>query len=187
MEQEQVFSAEVTALKQGGLVVYPTEAVWGIGCDPLNQEAVMSLLEVKQRPVEKGLILIAKDYSQLLPFVDDDKVPMDKRSEILSSWPGAFTWLLPAAKDAPEWLTGGSELIAVRVTAHPTVIRMCDEFEGAIVSTSANITGTPTEESLEKVKQVFNKQVQAYVDEALGGNTQASTIINSMTGQVIRN
>lgn len=185
-DEELNLSAEVQALKQGELIVYPTEAVWGIGCDPKNVEAVTGLLKAKQRPLEKGLILIAKDYSQLLGFIDDNKIPTHRRAEVLSSWPGAVTWLLPAAKSTPDWLTGGSELIAVRVTNHPTVRRMCEEFSGAIVSTSANITGTETSTQLSEIKQVFKQQVSVYVDEPLGGNRQASTIINSITGQVLR-
>lgn len=179
-------SAELAALQQGGLVVYPTEGVWGIGCDPRNEKAVMSLLEAKRRPVEKGLILIAADYSQVLPYIDEDKIPEQQKQAIFDSWPGAYTWLMPVAEDTPKWITGGSELVAVRVTAHPTVIRMCEEFQGAIISTSANITGMPTEHELENVKTVFGDLVDAYVDEALGGNTQASTITNALTGEVIR-
>ena len=179
-------SAELAALQQGGLVVYPTEGVWGIGCDPRNEKAVMSLLEAKQRPVEKGLILIAADYSQVLPYIDENKIPEQQKQAIFDSWPGAYTWLMPVAEDTPKWITGGSESVAVRVTAHPTVIRMCEEFQGAIISTSANITGTPTEHELENVKTVFGDLVNAYVDEALGGNTQAATITNALTGEVIR-
>lgn len=182
----QIVSAEVSALQQGDLIVYPTEAVWGIGCDPRNEMAVLSLLKAKQRAVEKGLILVASDYSQLLAYIDESKLTSDRKEQVFASWPGPYTWLLPAAEDAPKWITGGSELIAVRVTNHPSVIRMCDEFEGAIVSTSANITGTPTEHSLENVKLVFGDLVEVYVDEQLGGNNQASIITNSLTGEVIR-
>lgn len=179
-------SAELATLQQGGLVVYPTEGVWGIGCDPRNEKAVMSLLEAKQRPVEKGLILIAADYSQVLPYINENKIPEQQKQAIFASWPGAYTWLMPVAEGTPKWITGGSELVAVRVTAHPTVIRMCEEFQGAIISTSANVTGTPTEHELENVKKVFGELVDSYVDEALGGNTQASTITNALTGEVIR-
>ena len=179
-------STEVQALVDGKVIVYPTEAVWGIGCDPRDEAAVFKLLELKNRPVEKGLILIANDYGQLLPYVDDKNIPMHKRADIFSRWPGPVTWLLPAATDAPKWITGGSELIAVRVTDHPTVKRMCVEFGGAIVSTSANITGEPTPETISEIKNVFADGVAAYVDEPLGGNTQPSKIINGFTGETMR-
>lgn len=188
MEQQEQnnLSAEVQALVNGQVIVYPTEAVWGIGCDPMNSEAFQNLLEAKNRPEHKGVILIAKDYSQVLPYIADEKIPMDRRAEIISSWPGAYTWLLPASDKAPSYITGGSELIAVRVTTHPTVRRMCEEFGGAIVSTSANLSGQPTPDSLQGVKDVFGNSVAVYVDEPLGENKSPSKITNGMTGEVIR-
>ena len=179
-------SPEVQALQNGEVIIYPTEAVWGIGCDPRNEAAVEKLLAIKQRPKHKGLILIANDYGQVLPFVADKKIPMEKRADIFSRWPGPVTWLLPAADDAPAWITGGSDLIAIRVTDHPTVKRISREFGGPIVSTSANITGTEPSQSLVELKQLFEGQVAVFVDEALGSNPQPSTIINAFTGQVVR-
>ena len=76
----------IRALNDGGVIAYPTEAVFGLGCDPDNETAVMALLAIKQRPVEKGLILIAADYSQLLPYVNDTAIPQDKRAKIFASW-----------------------------------------------------------------------------------------------------
>ena len=111
---------------------------------------------------------------------------MDRRTQIFSSWPGPYTWLLPASKLAPVWISGGSELVAVRVTSHPTVRRLCREFGGAIVSTSANLTGQPTQTNLSKIKQQFESKIAFYVDEPLGHSNQPSTIINGMTGQTIR-
>ena len=173
-------------LNEGEVIVYPTEAVFGLGCDPDNQHAVEKLLAIKQRPVEKGLILIADNYGQLLKYVDDAKVPMDKRADIFSSWPAAITWVMPAAKSTPKWLTGQFDTIAVRVTNHPTVKRLCQEFGKPLVSTSANLTGQETVISIEQAKEQFADQVGFYVDEPLGGNTQPSTIKDAMTGKVFR-
>jgi len=179
-------SKEVIALNNGELIVYPTEAVWGIGCDPQNEQAFDKLLAAKNRPMEKGVIIIASDYSQVLHYIDEQKIPESRREEIFAAWPGPVTWLMPVKKDVCHWITGGSELIAVRVTNHPTVIRICDEFGGAIVSTSANLSGEPTPENLVGVKQVFGDKVSVYVDEALGENRRPSRIINALNGQVIR-
>ena len=177
---------EIEALLRGELVVYPTEAVWGIGCDPDNEEAVLKLLEAKQRPVEKGLILVAQNVSQCTDYFDYEAVPIEKRAEIFSSWPGPVTWLLPAKSTAPKWVTGGSDFIAIRVSDHPTIQRMCKAFNKPIVSTSANITGTPVCEKLEEAKEVFGDKVAFYVDEALGGNTKPSVIKHSITGEIFR-
>ncbi|CAM4380374.1 L-threonylcarbamoyladenylate synthase [Pseudoalteromonas ostreae] len=176
----------LAAVSQGGVIVYPTEAVYGLGCDPDNQQAVERLLAIKQRPVEKGLILIADNYGQLLKYVDDAKIPMDKRADIFSSWPGAITWVMPAAKGTPKWLTGQFDSIAVRVTNHPTVKRLCQELGKPLVSTSANLSGHDTLTSIAMAKCEFGELVTFYVDEPLGGNTQPSTIKDVMTGKVFR-
>jgi len=176
----------ITCLTQGEVILYPTEAVFGLGCDPDNQQAVEKLLAIKQRPVEKGLILIADNYGQLLKYVDDAKIPMDKRADIFSSWPAAITWVMPASKNTPKWLTGQFDTIAVRVTNHPTVKRLCQEFGKPLVSTSANLTGQETVISIEQAKAQFAEQVGFYVDEPLGGNTQPSIIKDAMTGKIFR-
>ena len=126
-------------LAQGGIVAYPTEAVYGLGCDPLNGLAVERLLLLKRRPVTKGLILIAADLQQLRPYIGlpEKEIP----SRVLASWPGPHTWLLPVASHVPWWITGGQERIAVRVTAHPVAAALCRHFGGPLVSTSANSAG----------------------------------------------
>lgn len=183
---ELTVSNEIEALTQGKLIVYPTEAVWGIGCDPANERAVMSLLEAKQRPVEKGLILVAANLSQCLEYFDYEAVPIEKRAEIFSSWPGPITWLLPAKSSTPTWITGGSDVIAIRISAHPTIQRICKTFNKPIISTSANITGTPVCTELNDAQRVFGNKVAFYVDEALGGNTKPSVIQHSITGEIFR-
>ncbi len=182
IENPELLQASFT---QGQVFAYPTEAVFGLGCDPDNEEAVMKLLALKQRPIEKGLILIAKTYSQLLPYVKDSAIPMDRRSEIFSSWPGANTWLLPASDKGPNWVTGGSELIAVRVTAHPLVQSLCELFNKPLISTSANLTGMPSATSELEVQQQFAEQVTLIRGE-LGNHAKPSKIRNGMTGQIIR-
>ncbi|MEJ6476719.1 Sua5/YciO/YrdC/YwlC family protein [Pseudoalteromonas piscicida] len=175
-----------SALQAGLVICYPTEAIFGLGCDPDNQAAVAKLLALKSRPVEKGLILIADNYGQCLPYVDDNKIPMDKRADIFSSWPGAITWLLPAKAQTPSWLTGGHNTIAVRVTNHPVVKQLCQRFGKPIVSTSANLTGEAPAISLSQARNQFGAQVGYYVDGELGGNSTPSVIKHAMTGEVIR-
>lgn len=170
---------------QGDVFAYPTEAVFGLGCDPDNAEAVTKILELKKRSVTKGLILVAKTYSQLLPYVDDNRIPMDRRTEIFSSWPGPNTWLLPASKIAPNWLTGGSDLIGVRVSQHPLIQELCELFQKPIVSTSANISTFPAALTAQEVSQQFFDQVVLIPGE-LGGASLPSKIRHGLTGQVIR-
>ncbi|MFT6898358.1 MAG: L-threonylcarbamoyladenylate synthase [Paraglaciecola sp.] len=175
----------VTSFHGGEIFAYPTEAVFGLGCDPDNEAAVMTLLSLKQRPLSKGLILVAKTYSQLLPYVNDAAIPMHMRTEILSSWPGPITWLLPKSKTAPHWLTGDSELIAVRVSQHPIIRDLCTRFAKPLVSTSANRTGTEPARTMHQVQEYFNDTV-LLIEGELGNALLPSKIRHGLSGQTIR-
>src|SRR5687768_5096358 len=132
-----------TALQTGGVIAYPTEAVWGLGCDPRDEDAVLRLLAIKQRAVDKGLILIASHLDQLRPFLNLAAVPAENLAAVLARWPGPHTWVMPASAAAPRWITGAQDGIAVRISAHPLVIELCNAYGGALVSTSANRAGQP--------------------------------------------
>ena len=175
----------VAAFENGMLLVYPTEAEMGIGCDPDSESAVLALLEIKQRPIEKGVILVAANYSQLLPYVNDNAIRPDMRTEIFSSWPGPNTWLLPKSTSAPMWLTGKHDKIAVRVSNHPTVRAMCETLGKPVVSTSANLTGQPPARTLDEAKTIFADSV-LYVEGSVGKSSKPSTIRDGETGDIIR-
>jgi L-threonylcarbamoyladenylate synthase len=175
----------IETLQQGELIAYPTEAVYGLGCDPDNEYAVNKILALKKRSVDKGLILVAKTYSQLLPYVDDEKIPPHMRTEIFSSWPGSVTWLLPAARQSPRWVTGNSDLIAVRVSQHLVVSQLCELFGKPLISTSANIAGTQPAINVQQLYQQFDKTL-LLVDGALGGANKPSQIRHGVSGQTIR-
>jgi L-threonylcarbamoyladenylate synthase len=128
-------------LRNGGVIAYPTEAVYGLGCDPLNRDAVGRILAIKQRPMAKGMILIASEFAQLTPFVLPPSP--DIQGKLDRTWPGPVTWLLPSRPETPAWLRGSHATIAVRITDHPLARALCDAFGGAIVSTSANASGRP--------------------------------------------
>lgn len=172
------------ALAAGGVVGYPTEAVWGLGCDPLNREAVQEVLRLKKRPMSKGLILIASDFEMLDPYL----LPMNEKVEnrAFATWPGPVTWLWPASPEAPEWITGGQNRIAVRVTRHPVAAELCYAFGGAIVSTSANTSGRTPARSAAQLRLMFGQQVQAVLPGALGRLSKPTTIRDLLTGRTVR-
>ncbi len=171
---------------QGGILAYPTEAVFGLGCDPDNDLAVQKLLSIKQRSVDKGLILLASDYSQLLPYVDDSAINRDNRSKILSCWPGAITQILPANKNISPLLCGVFDTIAVRITDHEDVVALCEQTNKPIVSTSANLAGKSPSNTWQQVQQQFGKEIDFIVKGKTSGLLKPSTIINGLTGEVIR-
>lgn len=177
----------ITALlRQGGVIAYPTEGVWGLGCDPRNEAAVLRLLALKQRDVAKGLILIASNEMQLATFIDLAPLRDAQRAEVRASWPGPNTWIMPASANAPHWITGHHDGIAVRVTAHPLVRALCDGFGGALVSTSANIASEPSPRSRAELDPRILAGVDAISEGETLGRQQPSTIRDARSGSTLR-
>lgn len=145
----------VDCLRMGKVIAYPTEAVYGLGCDPFNKAAFSELLALKQRPLEKGVILIAGDLSQLHGLVLLENQPW--QNQVLQSWQGSIptTWVLPATDQVPDWVTGGRDTVAVRVTQHPTVRALCAKWGKPLVSTSANLSGQEPVRSAEQCQETF--------------------------------
>lgn len=169
-------------IQHGEIVAYPTEAVFGLGCDPRNRDAVYALLALKQRPVEKGLILIAASLEQLQPFVTLEDEWLES---VTATWPGPHTWLLPAAPDLPAWINGGQASVACRVTAHPTAKDLCAATGYPLISTSANRAGQPPARSADEVRQ-FCPGVEHIVHGKLGGLAQPTPIRDARSGQRLR-
>lgn len=176
-------SQAVKVLKMGDVIAYPTEAVYGLGCDPFNLKAVEKLFHVKQRPVEKGVILIAASVAQVLPYIELLEMPWEET--VLQSWPGPVTWVLPAKDCVPDWITGGRNTVAIRVSDHPVVQAICTAYGKPIVSTSANITTQPPAMSCLEIKAVFKDQVYC-VEGDLGSLKKPTQIRDARTGQVLR-
>lgn len=175
----------IKALRQQQVIAYPTEAVFGLGCDPGSESAVQALLALKQRPWQKGLILVAADYAQLTDYIDDDALDDAARARIFASWPGPVTWVIPARPTTPRWLTGQYPSLAVRVSAFEPVRRLCLAFGKPLVSTSANLTGQPPARSADEV----HKQLGAafpVLDEAVEGRLNPSEIRDALSGELIR-
>ncbi len=171
-------------LRAGGVIAYPTEAVYGLGCAPLDGGAVARLLRLKRRPVHKGLLVIAADFAQLRPLVLEPSPEIFSRLE--ASWPGFATWVLPARPGVPRWLTGCHAGLAVRVTAHPVAASLCRHFGGALVSTSANPSGRPPARNLLTVHRYFGGGLDYIVPGAVGGETRPSGIRDARSGAVLR-
>ncbi len=170
-------------LSAGAVISYPTESVYGLGCDPLNTEAVRHILAIKRRDRGKGLILIAASLEQITPYID----PRFEISEaMMQSWPGAVTWIVPAHPNLPDELTGGRNTIAVRVTAHPVASALCRAFGGALVSTSANLSGRSMIRSTTKLRKTFGRAIDYYLPGELGANLKPSEIRSAVSGEVLR-
>lgn len=173
-------------MHQGGVVAYPTEAVWGLGCDPYNEKAVKKILALKQRDPTKGLILVAATIEQFSPYLTE--VTFQQKSQLEQSWPGPFTWLIPNNGSIPPWISGHFSSVALRVSAHPYVHDLCTAFGGPIVSTSANPQGKPPPRYPWQVCRYFKHSI--YLDNiatgCVGSRQQPSEIKDLVSGKIIR-
>lgn len=176
--------ATVAAIRAGAVVAYPTEGVWGLGCDPANREAVERLLALKQRPVQKGLILLAAEEAQLTPWIAPLDPAMAER--VRSTWPGPVTWIVPARDDCPPWLTGGRRTLAVRITAHPPARALCITSGTALVSTSANASGKAPLDGPAALRDAFGPALDAVLEEPLGHLSGPTEIRDVSTGVILR-
>lgn len=177
-------AAAATAVKQGRVIAYPTEAIYGLGCDPNNNAAVMQIVQLKSRAENKGLILVASTKTQLDPFIDIHNPSILER--VKNSWPGPTTWIMPASNQCHSLLTGGRSTIAVRVSDHPVVRELCDLCGHALVSTSANISGEHPLASPDEITTVFASSIAGVVEGQLGGLEDATSIFDASTGVQLR-
>lgn len=173
-------------LKSGGVIAYPTESIFGLGCDPGNRKAVQRILRLMGRPQRKGLILVADRLSKLQPYM----APLNaaQTSQLRQSWQNpvrGHTWLVPAAGNCPKWLTGKHTTLAVRVSNHALTARLSRESGSALVSTSANRSGCQPARTSRECQRLFGKQVRVIAGRT--GRAKKPSIIQDLaSGKIIR-
>lgn len=183
MDQQLITACRV--IGDGGIVAYPTEAVFGLGCHPNNRQAVSRLSAIKQRSSGKAYILIASNFSQLTSYCAE--VSAAQWARVSADWPGPHTWVLPTASTCPNWLSYSQSGIAVRVTAHPIASALCELCGHALVSTSANISAQPPARTWQTVQEIFGNAVDFIIRGEVGDSTAAPTPIrDAITGEKIR-
>lgn len=170
-------------LRRGGLIAYPTESCYGLGCDPRNPRALRHLIRLKGRSAAKGLLLIADHFRRLQPFVR--RLDPADLARLRRSWPGPVTWVVPASATCPPLLTGGRPTIAVRVTAHPAAAHLCRSLGMALVSTSANKSGHKPARSAAECRRIFGAAVRVIAGR-IGQRRRPSTLVDLATGTVLR-
>lgn len=171
-------------IARGQLIAYPTEAVYGIGCDPQNLSAIQAVLELKARDKSKGFIIIAANLAQLSPYIQP---PTDaEKQQLDTAWPGPVTFVVRAKPQLPSILTGGRDTLAVRVSSHPVVKQLCTACGHALISTSANLSAKPALTTAEQVSEVFGSSLAGVVDGSLGNLTSATPIYSLASGHQLR-
>ena len=175
----------VKQLNENQVVAYPTEAVFGLGCNPLSESAVRSLLALKKRPEEKGLILIAPTTALLLPYIDESRLTPEHWQVFETPTERAITWVMPAKKDVPRYLTGQFDTIAVRLCRIPAVIELCQATGFALTSTSCNLSGQEPCRTADEVKAQFGADFPV-LEAQTGGKTNPSEIRDIFTQHIFR-
>jgi L-threonylcarbamoyladenylate synthase len=171
-------------INSGGVVAYPTESVYGLGCNPASTAAVQRLLDLKARDPLKGLILIAANQQQLSSWL----APLTRQwqQRLDKDWPGAVTFVVPAADGTSPLITGGRDTIAVRVSANPLVQALCTAGGHALISTCANVSGEPVLTSINALNKRFGQTLDGIVEGALGGLDKATAIYDVRSGKQLR-
>jgi L-threonylcarbamoyladenylate synthase len=174
----------VAHLRRGGLIAYPTESCYGLGCDPDNHKAVQRLLKLKQRPQHKGLILIAANFKQVARYLQP--ITPAQQQQLKISGTQAITYLMPVLPSAPRWLRGSHDTLAVRMTAHKQAAQLCRSVNSALVSTSANRSGQRPAKTYAQCQRLFGHKVWV-LPGRVGNRKQPSTISRWVDGKIIRN
>ncbi len=174
------------SILSGGIIALPTEGVYGLSCHPNQSAALHRLIDLKQRPDNKGLILVAANQRQLDGYVDWQKLPIDRQRVVWESWPGPFTWIVPAKPTVSQLILGQHRGVAVRVTDHPLLAELCLLCQSALVSTSANFHGQPAVRTSDALDPELVKQLEGVISDQVGNATGPSTIRDAVSGVVLR-
>jgi len=169
-------------LRRGGVIAYPTEGVFGLGCLPQDIKAVQRLLEIKQRDPAKGLILIAANAAQFAGWIElPDATPLP-----LPLPRKPITWIAPAAQNIDPLIRGDNDTVAVRITTHPVAQSICKLLNSPIISTSANLSGQPVAQNQTSLRRQFDGLVDYVVPGPCGPSDRPSEIRDLINGKVIR-
>ena len=182
MKYIHTLTAARRAIDNGYIIAYPTESVYGLGCDPFNQQAVLQLLALKQRNIDQGLIILIATWDQLFHLTQS--VSKHLLDTVKATWPGHITWLFPKSDIIPEYVSGAHNSIAIRMTAHPIAHALCES--GPIISTSANISGQAPAKDIQTLTAQFKQQLYGVLSGNLGNAAQPSAIYDVLTQRCIR-
>ncbi|XBC44280.1 MAG: Sua5/YciO/YrdC/YwlC family protein [Buchnera aphidicola (Schlechtendalia peitan)] len=175
----------IDTLKNNNIIAYPTESVFGLGCNPNSKSAIIKLLKLKKRVWRKGLILVASHYYQVRSYISEHELSFQQRIIISKGWSYPITFLVPAKSSVPYWLTGQSKFLAIRISSHYSIKKLCNAFGAALISTSANYSGLKPCKTYEEVVKQFGKNFPILCG-TVGKSQSPSKIINVISGELIR-
>jgi tRNA threonylcarbamoyl adenosine modification protein (Sua5/YciO/YrdC/YwlC family) len=167
-------------IKNGGNAIYPTEGIYGIGCDPFNESSVENIFKVKGRDLTKNFIILTSNINYLKRIIDNN---LFENKALVD---GSFTtWVVATNKDCPPWLTTNKS-IAIRITNHPVVDELCVNLGGPIISTSANCSNQKYINDITTIENIFDGKIDCIVKGQLGNKKRSSIIKNILTNEILR-
>ena len=186
MSKALSISEAAHCLRHDGVIAIATESVWGLSCDPSSAKALEKLIAIKKRSAQKGFIIIAADFNQVLHWINQDALSQDRLEHIQSTWPGAHTWLMPPSAAVLDLCKGQYETIAVRISAHPDVQKLAECMPYGMTSTSCNFSNQAAPSTFEEVDKNLLAMIDGYVPSIVSGNPQPSRIQDSQSLTFIR-
>ncbi len=173
----------VKLLKRGGIIAYPTESVYGLGCDATNLNAIAQLLSIKNRPQAKGLIILVSHIEQAFEFI----APLNQQQIETIKQPNirATTWLLNKSSHLSPLLVGKHDKIAVRVTSNPVAKNLCQLLNKPLVSTSCNLSSKPASSHVSIVRNQMKMKLNLILSGSCGGQLP-SRIVDLQSSRIIR-
>lgn len=180
------YQKAVDVIKSGGVIAYPTESVYGIGGDPFNNNVVKKILSIKNRPLEKGMILVCSSFEQAKDLIALEQLSQTHIDHLLSKWPGPYTFIVPASDKVPKSITGNKDTVAIRVSSNPTICKLCSLYGKPIISTSCNVTGQKPLLTYDMVCARFDNIIDFILNDKVEGLQNTTTIVNLLTSEVLR-
>ena len=169
-------------IRHGGIIAYPTDTIYGLGCDPYNQLAVERINIIKQRPLDKQFILLAGHIDQIKPLILISK----EEEKIITQNDEPTSWVIAASPKAPPWLTDSKNTLTIRISKHDDVKKLCRALGHAIISTSANISGKPPAKNALELHRYFHHCIDKILLSSRQQASKASKIIRLCDNYVIR-
>ena len=181
------FDEGLTTLADGNIVAVPAESSYGLSCRVDCPQAIEQIYRLKGRPVEKGLIICARDWSAIADWVETAGIPVSHLQRMHNSWPGPVTWIIPARVDNPLSRAGlQATTLAVRISAHPLLAGLSAKLGQALISTSANPSGYPPATTPEQVAHYFPQGIHGIIAQDKPADQPPTRIIDLATLKIIR-
>lgn len=180
---EEKLRLAAKVIRNGGVVVFPTETVYGIGANSFDDEAIEKLYKIKKRPHSKPISLLVSNFNMIKDVCDD--ISNLEYKIMKNFFPGPLTIILKKNKNLSDKLTSGTDTVGIRMPDNYVALKLIEDSKTPIATSSANITGKPSGTNIKSIKKDFKDSVDIFIDTGESKIGQASTIVKVDNGKVI--